>query len=116
MAISYLYVIEMAVNGQEGQTPTGAFPTVVKDAFAHHPDIPQFKFWGGNICGLQSGGQQLYPVPWVMVMFLQTTESQLNKIDLDNKAKDIMQRVKAAFPQNIVVGVDFQVDVLPTLL
>lgn len=49
-------------------------------------------------------------------MFVQTEHDGLKKADFDLKAQDIMQRIKQAYPANLVVGINYEVELLPTLL
>ena len=115
MAIkSYLYIVEMATTGTQGEPDTGQWASTVKTAFNFHPDIQQYKCLVGNWAGLSNGTQFIAPIPWSVIMFVQTNDES-NKAILDNNAKDIMQRIKAAYPNNIVVGINYPVELLPPL-
>jgi len=102
----YLYVIET-----QEDVRASAYRTSVKNAFAAHPELPQYKMincgWG-MLAGVS-------PIEWSLVMFFAETSSGVNKADLDTAAQDIMQRIKNDFPDHPVFGVNWQIETLTNL-
>ena len=115
---SYLYIVEMATTGAVAEPDTGQWASTVLTAFNEHPEILQYKCLVGNWAGLSNGTQFFAPIPWSVIMFVQETSLGPNprtKQTLDDTAIDIMQQVKTAYPNNVVVGIDFEVHLLPSL-
>jgi len=107
---SYLYVIE--TNAQDG------IEQFVKNSIVPRmgSTIEQFKVynsWGHLF--IPPSGPVAGPIGWILVMAVATTSSGMNKSNLDAVFESIMQEIKTAYPQNIVVAVNFQVEELPTL-
>lgn len=101
----YLYIIET----QDFNSPRQSILTIM----AQHPEIPQFKMF--DTWGFFQVPQQIGPFSWLVLLYVASTSSGQNKADLDTTATNIMQKIKADNPGNIVVSINFQCNVLPTL-
>jgi len=107
---SYLYVIE--TNAQDG------IEQIVKNSFVPRmgSTIGQFKVynsWGHLF--IPPSGPVAGPIGWILIMAVATTSSGMNKSNLDTLFESIMQEIKTTYPSNLVVAINFQVDVLPIL-
>lgn len=104
---AYLYIVETNGTDAQGQQ-IHEVEQVIHNAMSAHPNI-QFYKW------VQSTGSGSLFRQWVMLFMVLFTSSGVNKADLDAAVSDIMQRIKTALPDNTVLAINIQVELLGML-
>lgn len=107
----YMYHITLGVSGHRSETVTGIAGEIIRAAFEGEPTILIYQI-GAGWTGKADGTPPLYPLMGLTITFIQTTDTGVNKADLDQKAINITNSLQAALPSQPITLIAHAIEVL----